>query len=342
LSGALDELATRYAQIAATHGLPTPATYGRKCGGSSPTANLQQSLESRLKARMGDAGSPEYAVRWKSVDMLLGPRICALRASARRISDSGISGWPSPTKGNADGSQMAKGAGATGRRVDGSKATVSLNQVATLAGWPTPMAGNPGTEDYNPAGNTDSSRKTEALLAGWSTPRREDSESTGAHRGTPDTLTSQARLTGWATPTSNPANGEPENFLNRKRRAVAKGSTMGVALTDLQMQAKVAFSGWATPNATDGSKAPKKFAGGNPSLPAQARGAASPSSVTTANGGASPATKKASLNPLFSLWLMLGRFAIEWARCAAAVTRSSRRSPQNSSRPGTRREGDAA
>jgi hypothetical protein len=31
---------------------------------------------------------------------------------------------------------------------------------ADLAGWPTPMAGNAGTDTYNPAGNTDSSRKT--------------------------------------------------------------------------------------------------------------------------------------------------------------------------------------
>ncbi len=47
------------------------------------------------------------------------------------------SGWPTPTKANADGSQMARDAGTTGKRPDGSKATVSLNQVAQAAGWPT-------------------------------------------------------------------------------------------------------------------------------------------------------------------------------------------------------------
>jgi hypothetical protein len=51
-----------------------------------------------------------------------------------------LASWPTPTKGNADGSQMAKDASATERRPDGSKAMVSLNQVATLASWPTPMA----------------------------------------------------------------------------------------------------------------------------------------------------------------------------------------------------------
>jgi hypothetical protein len=49
----------------------------------------------------------------------------------------GVAGWPTPTKGNADGSQMAKGASSTVRRPDGSKATVSLAQVASFAAGPT-------------------------------------------------------------------------------------------------------------------------------------------------------------------------------------------------------------
>lgn len=51
-----------------------------------------------------------------------------------------LAAWPTPTVGNATGSQMAKDASATGRRPDGSKATVSLPHVSTLAGWPTPVA----------------------------------------------------------------------------------------------------------------------------------------------------------------------------------------------------------
>jgi hypothetical protein len=45
-----------------------------------------------------------------------------------------LAGWPTPTVGNATGSQMAKDASATGKRPDGSKATVSLNAVSQLAG----------------------------------------------------------------------------------------------------------------------------------------------------------------------------------------------------------------
>jgi len=40
---------------------------------------------------------------------------------------------------------------------------VEMRQTVSLTGWPRPQAGNPGTETYNPAGNTDSSRKTQAI-----------------------------------------------------------------------------------------------------------------------------------------------------------------------------------
>ena len=44
-----------------------------------------------------------------------------------------LAGWPTPTKSNGDGGQIAKDCSPTGRRADGSKATVSLNQIAQLA-----------------------------------------------------------------------------------------------------------------------------------------------------------------------------------------------------------------
>jgi len=45
-----------------------------------------------------------------------------------------LAAWPTPTVGNAEGSQMPKDASPTGRRPDGSKATVALPMVAALAG----------------------------------------------------------------------------------------------------------------------------------------------------------------------------------------------------------------
>ena len=165
---------------ALAEGITTRAPFGGPSGGTSSSACLQSYLESRLQAKLDVNGSPEYALTWKQWGMEQGLPICALRASGRRISGSGCSGWPtakssdgtkgnrshdgafrelsrkgssadlptiafaagwpSPTVGNARGSQMAKGASTTGRRPDGSKATVSLNMVARAAGYPTPRA----------------------------------------------------------------------------------------------------------------------------------------------------------------------------------------------------------
>ena len=79
--------------------------------------------------------------------------------------------------------------------------------------WPTPTAGNPN--DGESVENLMERREAlkakgingagmplgiAAKLSAWPTPRAEDSEQTGSHDGTPDTLTSAARL--WQTPTA--------------------------------------------------------------------------------------------------------------------------------------------
>ena len=232
------------AQVAEA-GLMMSGTSGRTGITSSASASLQSSLESKLRAKTASVGSTLYQLTWKPRATPSGRLICALRASARRTSASVSSseqrgwptpivndvtgsthcygknreillklpgaakqtGWPTPTVGNADGSQMAKDASVTGRRPDGSKATVSLNAVAQasgwptpqtrdfrsggedrvsnpdrsnnlndfslMAGWPTPMAGTPAQNGNNAAGNNDSSRKT-VELAGWPTPEAEE------------------------------------------------------------------------------------------------------------------------------------------------------------------------
>ena len=47
-----------------------------------------------------------------------------------------------------------------------------LGRVVWLTGWPAPMAGSPATENYNEAGNNDSSRKTVALVTACPGPAR--------------------------------------------------------------------------------------------------------------------------------------------------------------------------
>src|SRR6185369_17776019 len=105
-----------------------------------------------------------------------GRQICALRASARRISDSDCSSWGTPLTNHANGTpekflqrkrdSMARGSQSMGVCLS----DLNMQVQAWLGSWPTPMAGTPAQKGYNEAGNTDSSRKTVAVCpASWPT-----------------------------------------------------------------------------------------------------------------------------------------------------------------------------
>lgn len=166
--GRVAALANLTARQAREGGLTTRETYGGPSAGSSTSAALQQSLESRLHQRLGAAGSPEYVLTWKHWDMLSGPPICALRARGRKPKDG---------------------------------LCVTVRE-----------SGNPSSSERP---------------------------------------TSDSGYSGWGTPLSQHANGEPEAFLDRKRKSIERGSTMGVSLTDLNMQAKAYLAGWPTPMSRD-------------------------------------------------------------------------------------------
>jgi hypothetical protein len=190
-------------------------------------------------------GSPEYELTWKHWDMPAGLPICALRASGHRTSDNGCGGWATPNtmdhlpSSNLENRKKKGGcvnlkdqapiAGwPSPRAMDGQKGAmnasplclqrlkqgnVNLAEATQMAGWPTPMAGTPKTETYNEAGNTDSSRKTVALVSGWPTPNTPSGgpnvKPTTKHTGGMD-LEGAATLAGWATPRANKW-GEPDS-----------------------------------------------------------------------------------------------------------------------------------
>jgi hypothetical protein len=97
-------------------------------------------------------------------------------------------------------------------------------------GWPTAAA-----RDWRDGRSNQHERNARplnevAMLAGWPTPRREDSESTGAHRGTPDTLHSASQMAGWPTPMAgSPAtetyNEAGDSCNSRKTRLLVSGET---------------------------------------------------------------------------------------------------------------------
>jgi|ERR1700722_214346 len=208
--------------------LPTSDIFGQTGSGLSPSAALALSLASNLRRKTHLLGSTLFNLTWKVRITPAGRSIFALRASARRTSDSGFTSWPTPNTPSGgpnskstptytggmdlDGAvtlaswptpntgHSQNGHGIRGGKIgnghqsgadleaiaglaswatpaardwrDGraSEATMDRNsrplneQAMMLAGWPTPMAGSPATEAHNEAGNTDSSRKTQALV----------------------------------------------------------------------------------------------------------------------------------------------------------------------------------
>lgn len=88
--------ANRSARLAKAPGLPMSVTSGRSFFGSSVSAALQQSLESRLRAKTASPGSTLYKITWKMRVTPAGRSIPALRASVRRTSGSACIGWPLP------------------------------------------------------------------------------------------------------------------------------------------------------------------------------------------------------------------------------------------------------
>lgn len=150
---------------------------------------------------MGENGSLEYVLTWKEWNTKSGTPICALRASARRISDSGCSGWPSPAAQNADGGPNPHGN--TGEHF-------TLQTAAGLAGWPTPQvceAPNMSTTRENGREARRLTPQTVTALVGWPTPNcnergpesRESKDQRGA--GGID-LQSTVMLAGWSTASS--------------------------------------------------------------------------------------------------------------------------------------------
>jgi len=250
-----------------------------------------------------------------------GPPICRLRASARRTSGNGCSGsrspqagWPTPdasVHGAKDLDRLQeRRAALKAKGINGNGFGLTLTQAAPLlAGWPSPTKadGERGSTMYQ--GEHNPTLLGAAQLAGWPTPTQQDQAMSGArnypatathHTGT--TLTDAAQLAGWGTPTCEDA----------------KSSSLGFALSEqardpnvLRNQAYLA--GWATPRAN--------------------RWDEPDSHGKTVFGSRASTGKRGALNPLFSLWLMLGSGALAraWVSCAPQGTRSSRSSRQSSS-----------
>ena len=248
LCRALDELATSYARLADTRGLPMPATYGRSLGVSSPSAALASLLENRLREHLVASGSQVYEHRWKSSAMVLGLPICQLQASARRISVSDLSGWPTPNE-PTGGQSVARAEKRGGSYYYGKRKTqIGLEATAKLAGWPTPLGLSSSEGQNRPSTNASIEETKELLLAGWVSPtytdfRRGNKPPRPHDKGVPLNQQVAMMIAGWTTPQSHDAQGP-----GSAERIERHGSTHGCR----NLQDEAHLSGWPTPDAREG------------------------------------------------------------------------------------------
>jgi len=120
----------------------------------------------------------------------------------------------------------------------------------------------------------------------------------------------------WGTPLAQQANGEPEQFLQRRRDSIARGNSMGVSLSDLNMQVKAAtaLACWPTPTALSPNAArgtgqcPHKWKAGGHQV--NLMDAVTVHRGTELDGSPDGTEKPGALNPAFVCWLM--GFPVEW------------------------------
>lgn len=214
----------------------------------------------------------------------------------------------------------------------GSSASVAL--TLSLANRLRERLGSDGSIEFSqiwkrkvtPAGrrywaHTASAHRTSASdCSGWRTPQSMDADRGPAMNADPKagqhSLTTEAQLAGWPTPNTM-AGGQTSRGGDRKDELLISGLV----------------AGWATPTQRD-----YRHPNGR-SDEERGRGSKGPQLANqVAHSGLMPSGSPAStarrgaLNPLFSLWLMLGSgdLARAWASCAGPATRSSRRSRPSS------------
>lgn len=263
----------------------TKDTSGQKCSGSFESADLTQYLANRCRQRLDMAGSMEYSQTWKQKATPAGRLYWEHTASARRTFDSDCSGWATP------------------QSHDSKNVTSQSHQYQSLV----KMSQTCGFELSFPA----NAMKTEIVPTAESTTQNADAlDRHKTDMSTPSEMES-CTLAGWGTPLSNHANGTPEDFLRRKRESVERGNSMGVTLSDLNMQVQAWTPvGWASPSSRDWKDSPGMATEAtNPNGSLRKRVVQLPRQAQLASGQTSESflaqtAKRGVLDAAFSRWLM--------------------------------------
>lgn len=248
-------------------GLMMLVTSGLIGSDSSASAALQSSLENRLMMQLDSAGSTLFRHRWRRRTTPLGRRYLHRQALVVRTSEKGFTSVPTPnTLDTIDRTGLRPSRIATNRK------SGYLTEIVPLASCPTPRANDaekrgmvaddprnglvttanlanvptPQKHDVTTRGNTEADHhhyphdlSNAAKLSTVATPRSEDSQCAGAHRGTADTLHSQTKLASVATPSKRDWKDSP----GMSEPGVDPDGSIRSRLDQLPRQAQLAASG---------------------------------------------------------------------------------------------------
>lgn len=304
LFGQVVALASRSAVQGSGKARKTSGISGPHSSGSSASVALQSSLASRLQALLGSTGSTLYALTWKVLTTPQRRQICALRASARRTSDSGSTGWPTPVK------EDARSSARSGYMITGNQGQTLLD-AARAAGWPTPTTHDSKGTDYN--------RYSEDGLA----------------TGRSQALQDSAQLSGWPTPcaSDNRDRGKWDDPAIKRRMEIGKS---------IELSMLVHVAGWPTPVCHNAKQMgyPAEWTRNTIQLGtlvhmAKWTGEDGPARLTATGelrtGSGAEMDGGGQLDPAHSRWLQ--GLPPAWDDCAPTATRSARRSRRPLSEP---------
>lgn len=180
ISSWVEYRASRSAWPASARDRQTSGGYGPTSGAGFGTYDPVSSSWRTFPDLFGMA-YPLSLETWPKRGSLRSGVVSARRMWERPTAESVCSSWPTPVSNDAKKSE-----------IDQHKSLTSSVQK-----WPTPTTND--SKNDNPPSQAERNTPPRSVAACmWPSPRAEDSEATGAHRGVPDTLTSATRQ--WQTP----------------------------------------------------------------------------------------------------------------------------------------------